>query len=26
MGGILCRSFTERVWWDGDQALIDCYC
>jgi len=22
-GGIQCRSFTERVWWDGDQALIE---
>jgi RHS repeat-associated protein len=19
----LCRSFTERVWWDGDQALVE---
>jgi RHS repeat-associated protein len=23
MGGIQCRSFTERVWWDGDQALVE---
>jgi RHS repeat-associated protein len=23
MGGIHCRSFTERVWWDGDQALVE---
>lgn len=23
IGGIQCRSFTERVWWDGDQALIE---
>jgi RHS repeat-associated protein len=23
MGGIQCRSFTERVWWDGDQALLE---
>jgi RHS repeat-associated protein len=22
-GGIQCRSFTERVWWDGDQALVE---
>jgi RHS repeat-associated protein len=22
-GGIQCRSFTERVWWDGDQALLE---
>jgi RHS repeat-associated protein len=23
MGGIQCRSFTERVWWDGDQSLVE---
>jgi RHS repeat-associated protein len=23
MGGIHCRSFTERVWWDGDQPLVE---
>jgi RHS repeat-associated protein len=23
MGGIQCRSFTERVWWDGNQALVE---
>lgn len=22
-GWIHCRSFTERVWWDGDQALLE---
>ncbi|HJP59598.1 MAG TPA: RHS repeat-associated core domain-containing protein, partial [Gemmatimonadaceae bacterium] len=23
MNGGQCRSFTERVWWDGDQALLE---
>jgi RHS repeat-associated protein len=23
MGGIHCRSFTERVWWDADQPLVE---
>jgi RHS repeat-associated protein len=22
-GGTQCRSFTERVWWDGDQPLVE---
>jgi RHS repeat-associated protein len=23
VGSIQCRSFIERVWWDGDQALVE---